>query len=164
MLDFRDPDRFTTGTVGDPGARVFYLQAVEDSRVTTLRLEKQQVQALADSLAGILADLAEPDEPRPSQLDLVEPVEAEWVVGAMGVAYDEPADRILIAAQELDPDADEDDEEDAENLATARFFLTRSQALAFVDHARDVVAAGRPTCRFCGQPRDPATHVCPRMN
>jgi 5-methylcytosine-specific restriction endonuclease McrA len=27
-----------------------------------------------------------------------------------------------------------------------------------------VVAAGRPTCQFCGQPIDPDGHICPRSN
>ena len=30
---FRTPDRFVAGTVGEPGDRVFYLQAVHESRV-----------------------------------------------------------------------------------------------------------------------------------
>ena len=30
---FRTPDRFVAGTVGQPGNRTFYLQAVHDNRV-----------------------------------------------------------------------------------------------------------------------------------
>ena len=45
-----------------------------------------------------------------------------------------------------------------------RLFLTRSQARGFCDHAGEVVAAGRPACVFCGRPKDPDGHICPRMN
>jgi uncharacterized repeat protein (TIGR03847 family) len=42
--------------------------------------------------------------------------------------------------------------------------VTRSQAAAFCERADDLVAAGRPTCSFCGFPIDPDGHPCPRMN
>src|SRR5436190_152916 len=41
-----DVDLLTTGTVGPPGQRVFYLQARQGNRVLSLRLEKTQVAAL----------------------------------------------------------------------------------------------------------------------
>lgn len=167
-LDFPTPDRFTTGTVGPPGQRVFYLQVGEGGRVATFRLEKQQVMALADSIEGLLTDLADAAEEPAPPLDLVEPIVPEWVVGAMGVGYDESGDRILVAAQELVPEVDEEtalaDLADPDAAGTARMFLTRAQAAAFVDHAREVVEAGRPPCPFCGRPLDPAGHACPRMN
>ena len=56
-FDFDEPDHFTAGTVGEPGHRIFFLQAAQAGSVATLRLEKQQVAALAEYLAGILADL-----------------------------------------------------------------------------------------------------------
>ena len=40
---FRSPDRFVAGTVGEPGDRAFYLQAIESSRTISVLLEKQQV-------------------------------------------------------------------------------------------------------------------------
>ena len=51
------PFVFTAGTVGEPGHRVFYVQAQGDGQVVTLKLEKQQVGALAEYLSGLLADL-----------------------------------------------------------------------------------------------------------
>lgn len=169
-LDFRMPDRFTTGTVGDPGQRVFYLQVAEDARVATFRLEKQQVAALAESLEKLLLDIPVPDEP-PGGLELVEPLIPEWIVGAMGIGYDEDDDRILIAAQELRPEGDEPDDDvddfvgaDEDAPGTARIMITRAQAAAFVGHARTVVEAGRPPCPFCGRALDPDGHACPRMN
>jgi uncharacterized repeat protein (TIGR03847 family) len=160
MSDFElDPVRFTTGAIGPPGERVFYLQGMQGSDVVSLRLEKQQVAALAQYLRGALSDLPviEADDV-PTEMGLIEPVIAEWVVGTMAVAYEQGEDRIVLQADELV------DEEAGEVGAHARFRLTRGQALAFCDHAESVVAAGRPPCPICGRPLDPDGHVCPRSN
>ena len=71
--DFEAPDFFTTGTVGQPGRRVFYLQAREKGELVTLKLEKEQVGALAEYLAKLLTDLPKPG-PLPSDMALLEPV------------------------------------------------------------------------------------------
>ena len=157
-FDLREPDRFTAGAVGEPGARVFFLQAVEGTQVVSLRLEKQQVGALGLYLQGVLNDLpVVPETERPAAMDLVEPVVAEWVVGTLGVAYDTESDRIVLQADEL---VDEDEEDGS----LARFHLTRAQVVAFCELAETLVAAGRPPCPICGQPMDPDGHVCPRSN
>jgi len=157
-FDQREPDRFTAGAVGEPGARVFFLQAVEGTQVVSLRLEKQQVGALGQYLQGVLNDLpVVPVTERPSDMDLVEPVVAEWVVGTLGVAYDTESDRIVLQADELVA-------EDEEDGGIARFHLTRAQVVAFCALAESLVAAGRPPCPICGRPMDPDGHVCPRSN
>ncbi len=158
----REPDRFTAGAIGEPGARVFFVQGVQGDQVVSLRLEKQQVGVLAQYLQGVLADLPViPLAERPEDLDLVEPVAAEWVVGAMGVAYDEADDRIILQAEELVDEEEGDEEEEGD---TARFHLSRAQVIAFCEHAEELVASGRPPCPICGQPMDPDGHVCPRSN
>jgi uncharacterized repeat protein (TIGR03847 family) len=159
------PERFTAGTVGPPGQRVFFLQAVEGTHVVSLRLEKQQVAALAEYLAGILADLPAIEDIGDDPTDLVEPVVAEWIVGSLAVAYEESDDRVLIVAEEL---VNEDDDEGAGGVATspatAHFHLTRTQVANFVANAVELVMAGRPTCPFCGHPMNPEGHTCPKSN
>ncbi|MCX6493456.1 MAG: DUF3090 family protein, partial [Rhodococcus sp.] len=54
---FRTPDRFVAGTVGEPGDRTFFLQAVHDARVVSVALEKQQVQVLADRMGLLLEEV-----------------------------------------------------------------------------------------------------------
>jgi len=160
-------DVATAGTVGPPGKRVFYLQFRQDDAVVSLRLEKQQVAALADHLAGMLDDLPQPETvPHPDALALVEPVEAAWVVGSIGLAFDADLDRIVFLAEEV-VTVDEEGEPDAAALEqrgrlTARF--TRAQAAALVERGRALVAAGRPPCPLCGRPLDPDGHICPRSN
>ena len=161
-----DPvDRFTAGAVGEPGERVFYLQAVGGGEVMTLKLEKAQVAALARYFAELLSDLPSPAPGEvPSDLELIEPVIGDWVVGQLAVAFDEGSDRMILRAEEL---VVEDEEEGAgtEVLgASARLVLSRSQVHGFVVRAAMLVAAGRPACPLCGLPMDPEGHVCIKTN
>jgi uncharacterized repeat protein (TIGR03847 family) len=157
--EFSAPDLFTTGAVGEPGQRAFYLQARGDGVLCTLKVEKQQIAALAEHLAGIMEDLPAPGpEDQPAGLDLVWPALADWTIRALGVAWDEEADRVVLVAEELVPEEEEADS------ASMRLRVTRGQVAAFVAHARELVAAGRPPCPICGGPIDPEGHVCPRSN
>ena len=176
-FDLGEVDAFTAGTVGSPGQRVFYLQARGNGQVVTVKCEKQQVAALGQYLERLLQDLPAPTEgPRPTTLELIGPDEVAWIVGQLGVAWEANLDRFLVTVEELDEsalDAEEQGEEEDEpstaedailDLGQLRFELTRGQALAFAARATELVAAGRPVCRFCGHPMDPDGHPCPRMN
>lgn len=154
-FELPEVDHLTTGTVGPPGQRVFYLQARAGGQVVSLKLEKGQVAALSAYLAALLADLPTvEDEDR--DMSLVEPVVAEWVVGSMAVSYSPETDRVLLVAEEL--------VEEGEEAATLRVSATRAQVAALSRWGAEVVAAGRPPCRLCGQPLDPGGHVCVRLN
>jgi uncharacterized repeat protein (TIGR03847 family) len=170
-FELSSPDYFTIGAVGVPGQRVFYLQGREARRVVTLKVEKEQIAALADYIAGVLAKLPEPGTVA-TDLPLLEPVEAEWAVGALGLGYDETSDRVVVIAHEaVEQEPEEEDGEEATKEsaeapegATARFLITRAQAAAFAERARALVRAGRPICPMCSQPKDPSGHACPRSN
>jgi len=154
-LDLGDLDRFTVGTQGPVGERVFLLQCRSGGTLVTLKAEKQQVSVLAEYLGRLLAELDRPADP-PVDLELEEPTDPRWVIGTLGVSYDESTDRIVLVAEEL---ADEDEEGDM-----ARFTVTRAQAAAFAIRATTLVEAGRPPCPLCGGPLDPSGHLCPRTN
>ena len=156
-VTFDAPDLFTCGAIGEPGQRVFYLQAREASDLLTLRMEKQQVAALATYLAGILADLA-PDalETATASPELVAPVEEDWVAGSLAIGIEADGDRVLVVVEELT-------EEGVEG-ASARVLVDHLQAAGFVPRAEQLLAAGRPTCALCGRPMDPDGHRCPRRN
>ncbi|KAA0234181.1 MAG: hypothetical protein JJLCMIEE_01910 [Acidimicrobiales bacterium] len=158
-FDLGEVDDFATGALGEPGSRVFFLQAVRDNLVVTLRLEKQQVSTLADYLQGVLTRMGVMmDTPHEAMPELREPIVAEWVVATLGIGHDESSDHLVIVAEELIPESVE------KEAATARFLLGPEQALAFVEGARRVVAAGRPPCPICGHSMNPEGHVCPRSN
>ncbi len=160
-FDLEAPDHFTAGAVGPPGQRVFYLQGRERSTLVTLRCEKEQVRALADWMAGLLA--RRPATAPGISPDLLEPVTAAWTVAFLGAGYDEANDRVLVEATELVED-DGEEGESARAPAVARFRISRTQAAAFVERARALMKAGRPTCPMCRRPVEPGGHVCPRSN
>jgi uncharacterized repeat protein (TIGR03847 family) len=166
------PDRFTAGTVGPPGQRTFYLQARDARAMVTLKVEKEQVAALAEYLAGLLARMPVDTAEVPHDLDLLEPIEPMWAVASIAVGYDGATDRILVVANEVaEEDDDEEEHESAQpappdepSAAAARFSITRPQAAAFVVRAQALMQGGRPVCPLCSQPKDPEGHVCPRTN
>ena len=155
-FEIPEVDHLTTGAIGPPGQRIFYLQARHGEQVVSLRLEKAQVAALVAYLAGMLSDMPPPDEIPSTGMELIEPLVAEWVVGSLGVTYDEDADRVVILAEEL--------VEEGEEGARVRISATREQIAALSVRGAEAVAAGRPPCPLCGQPLDPEGHTCPRLN
>jgi uncharacterized repeat protein (TIGR03847 family) len=173
---FRQPDRFVAGTVGEPGDRSFYLQASEDVRQVSVLLEKQQVAVLAERVGSLLDEVsrqfgAEVPDAAPDDLidtePLIVPLEEEFRVGTMGLGWDSESQAVVIEL--LAVTEDEVDESvvlgDAEEGPDAlRVFLTPAEARAFAHRAERVVDAGRKPCPLCGQPLDPAGHVCPRLN
>jgi uncharacterized repeat protein (TIGR03847 family) len=159
------PDHFTAGAIGRPGQRVFYLQARQRGAVVTLKCEKEHVAALAEYLAGLLAKLPGGPTPATDAASLLEPVDPAWAIGSIGVGYDDDRDRVIVVASEQAAEPEEEETAAAAaDPASARFALTRAQAAAFVERARALVRAGRATCAMCGEPKDPAGHVCPRAN
>ena len=166
-FELPEVDHITTGTIGPPGQRVFYLQAAQSGQVVSLRLEKTQVAALVRYLGTVLSDLPPPDD-LPAAADLIEPVVAEWVVGALGISYDEGTERFVLEASELVPEDAEDEAgeagEEGHQAAVARFGASRAQMAALALHGAAVVAAGRPPCPLCGQPLDAEGHVCARLD
>lgn len=151
-FDIDDADHVTVGALGEPGHRVFYLQAGP----YTLKVEKQQVTVLAQALSELLSDLPSPGE-IPAAPELAGFAEPDWIVGGMQLAYDQDDDRVVIVAEELVT-------EEGGDAATGRVRMTRQQAAALIARSEELVEAGRPPCPWCGYPLDPAGHSCPRTN
>jgi uncharacterized repeat protein (TIGR03847 family) len=170
LFFFDPPERFVAGTVGEPGDRTFYLQASGNGRTVSVVLEKLQVRVLAERLEDLL-DAVQTSAAETGVLDdtapLDVPVEEEFRVGSMGLAWDADTERCVVEAlAQYDEDEDEveplsDVEEGPDAL---RVRLPMPMARAFVRRALRVVAAGRPPCPLCGLPLDPTGHVCPRQN
>lgn len=170
---FERPSRFVAGTVGTPGERTFYLQAADGRRVVSVALEKQQVAVLADRLEQLLDEVVTRTGTALPAADfdtdaLEQPIDEEFRVSAMGLAWDGDQGLIVIEAQAPTEDADVAEEtllEDVEEGPDAlRVLIEPRRARAFVERARKVISAGRPPCPLCGQPLDPAGHICPRQN
>jgi len=160
---FDSVDRFVAGTVGQPGERAFFVQAKSGSRLVTVALEKAQVAALTQRLEMVVNDLRKNGIPRhissetrdDAPLDL--PIEAEFEVGAISMAWDETQSLMIVELFEIAPE-----EEEPENLL--RVSLNLSECEAFVKRSKALIGAGRLPCPFCGIPIDPQGHLCPRAN
>jgi uncharacterized repeat protein (TIGR03847 family) len=174
---FDPPERFVAGTVGQPGDRTFYLQASGGGRVVSVALEKVQVAVLAERLEELLAEVrrrgvGEVPVTVPRELEdtapLDAPVEEEFRVGTMGLAWDGDDDKVVVEAlaqQEADTEVEVEPLSDADEGPDAvRVRITAEAARAFVVRAQRVVAAGRPPCPLCSLPLDPEGHICPRQN
>ena len=173
---FRQPERFVAGTVGEPGDRSFYLQAIQEARTVSVLLEKQQVSVLADRIGALLQEVArrfgsddDPSDEEPgTDLDpLAVPLEEEFRVGTMGLGWDAESRSIVVellavTEEEVDESVVLDDTEEGPDAL--RVFLSPVQARAFADRAERVVSAGRPPCPLCAEPLDPTGHICPRQN
>jgi uncharacterized repeat protein (TIGR03847 family) len=155
-FNFSDPTGIGVGAIGEPGARVFYLQARTDDQVVSFKVEKHQVAQLAAWLVSELSLMERPEDDAPPAI-LHEPVEPVWTIGPIGVAYDAEADRFLIEASELLM------EDAVDEPAMARIRITRAQATALAVHGMAAVSAGRPPCPFCDLPLSDE-HICPRSN
>ena len=163
-LELNPVSRITTGAVGPPGKRVFYLQARKDRELVTLIIEKHQVQSLAVGLEEFLDELSDrlPDLPEASadynqdEMELEQPLDPIFRVGQIGLSYDEESDRLVLVARQLDSEG--------QGSEVVRFWCTRSQLRAMCLWGIEVTSQGRPICGNCGEPKDPEGHFCPKSN
>jgi uncharacterized repeat protein (TIGR03847 family) len=190
VYEYDPPDRFVAGTVGQPGSRTFFLQARTGTRLTSVALEKTQVSVLAERVDELLDEvlrrsagaapvpaLAPVEAEDNGPLDT--PIEEEFRVGTMSLAWDGDSQRVVIecfaegtptddeaaeAAEAAEVADDEILDDDADPGAVLRVTLSGASARAFAKRALAVVAAGRPPCPFCAGPLDPEGHICPRAN
>ena len=162
--EFTEPDRFVAGTVGEPGERAFFIQLRSQSRLFSVAVEKAQVQAISTRLEIMVAEVRKANPllmVEKSQIDdapLESPVDAEFQIGAMSLAWDEESKFICVQLFEL-----EDDEEDFEG-EVVEINISLTMAISFSARSKAVVNGGRLPCPFCGIPIDPRGHLCPRAN
>jgi uncharacterized repeat protein (TIGR03847 family) len=171
------PERFVAGSVGQPGDRTFYLQAVSTGRTTSVVLEKFQVSLLAERIDELLDEVlrrtsGDPTIPAAAPAALKDdgpldlPLTEDFRVGAIALAWDSDGDKVVIEAQEESEDPVEPlaDDVPADGPGVLRVRITPAAARAFAERAASLVAAGRPPCPLCGLPLDASGHICPRQN
>ena len=162
---FDKPDRFIVGTIGAPGEREFYFQIRQGNVLVSLATEKSQAAALAERVTTIIREIkksaplsavkAAPIDDQPLEL----PLDSEFVVGAIGIAFDPSLLEIEISFR-----AEESEDGEDESGLVVEIHLDLSMALGFAQRTMALVAAGRPLCPFCISPIDPRGHLCPRAN
>jgi uncharacterized repeat protein (TIGR03847 family) len=184
---FDPPERFVPGTVGEPGARTFFLQARTGAQVTSVALEKQQVQILGERVAELLDELIQSEDaqstiPAMTPVALIDndpleqPIQEEFRAGTITLSWDADDERVVIEVfpvaeieVEIPAEAAEQElidlpivEPEPEEVLLVR--LPAAMARSFAARAESVVAAGPATCPLCGGPVDVDGHLCPRAN
>jgi uncharacterized repeat protein (TIGR03847 family) len=185
IIDFDAPERFAPGTVGEPGDRMYYLQAVQGKRVVSVMVEQEQVAILAERLLTIIDELerrglaaidAGPAG-RPDDGPLQTPAREEFRVGTMTIAWDDDVDQLVVEARSMTfdagagesalRDADEADDEIFDDAPIGpdvlRVRLTPFMAQRFARRAGHVAEEGRPTCPLCGASIAPTGHLCAHL-
>ena len=175
VLLFDPVERFVAGTVGQPGERTFFIQARYGARLISVSCEKVQVQALADRLAYMLREIKQSNPTisitrlQRDDAPLDTPIEEEFRIGVIGLAFDSERELIQIDLQEVsEGEQEESDFIDVDDLSSdqdiLRVLISPSMAEQFSKRALSVVNAGRQPCPFCGGPIDIRGHLCPRAN
>src|ERR1700759_2202530 len=104
---FDPPERFVPGTVGEPGSRTFFLQGRAGAQVTSVALEKQQVQNLGERVAELPDERIQSEEPsttlpartRVGLVDndpLDQPIQEEFRAGTITLSWDAGDERVVI--------------------------------------------------------------------
>jgi len=166
-IDVDPCDHITADAIGNPGQRVFYMQAYQEQRTITILIEKAQLQSLAIGVEQFLSqinqqnpDLEEvADEFNEEQMRIRPPIDPLFRAGEIGLGYDKDRDRVIIFTKELLTE-----EADPDSAAQIRFWATRSQIRKLARWSADVINRGRPICSQCGQPMEPTGHFCPKKN
>ena len=155
--DLGPAERFAAGAIGEPGSRRFFLVATVDGVDHAVLAEKAQVAALAARGVEILLD-NEVDSDDGAVERLVEaglefddPGDGRFRAGDITLGLT-PAQLIIVTI------------EDAESEQGMRFMISPEQFRAMARVALQVVAAGRPMCRWCNLPMNPEGHECPARN
>ncbi len=168
-IDLDPVQHITADAIGQPGQRVFYLQAWRESDVQpiTIIIEKVQLQTLSAGIEQMLTEVANQNAERsvPSaefeeeKMRITPPVDPLFRGGEMGLGYDSDRDLIVILAREIVVEGS-----DPEEASVVRFWCNRQQARQLASWSDEVVNRGRPICPLCGQPMDPGGHFCPKKN
>ena len=156
----------TTDAIGEPGNRVFYIQANGENGLVTLLIEKLQIQTLAVGVEQFLAEVETryPDlSPAVSNYDeekmhIIPPVDPIFRAGELGLSYDVEKDKMILVVREALPEGSE------KEPLLIRFWCTRTQIRSLCTWGIELSNRGRPVCPQCGEPMDPAGHFCPKKN
>jgi uncharacterized repeat protein (TIGR03847 family) len=175
VIELDGVDALGAGAIGEPGQRVFYIQADKSDARLTVVVEKEQVALLAEEAVAFLdrIGLEYPEEPaesatlHPSAAQVTEPAVPLFRARMIGLGFEPDRKLVLLELRERADDEDDpapapgDGEDDG---YVARIFATRAQVRAMAARGAEAVSGGRPLCQLCNFPMDPEGHICPRWN
>jgi len=154
--------------LGVPGQRTFRLLVAASGNNAQLWIEKEQLQALVEAIARMLAEIdmergqtvrpTKEPEPNIKPADFPPTPEIELFVGQLGMRYD--AQRDIVALEAYDRNSPE------EEIPVLRCLLDREQIEKLQQNGTEVISGGRPRCPLCGTPLSNTgmPHFCPPTN
>lgn len=155
-------------SVGVPGQRTFRLLVATQQVSAHMWLEKEQLQALDEALARLLAEIdaergvgivrREETTAIPKPDDFPATPDLEIYIGQLGLRYD--TQRELIGLETYERGAEESEP------PAVRCLATRKQMESLHESIGEVISSGRPRCPFCGAPlsNQGMPHFCPPTN
>jgi uncharacterized repeat protein (TIGR03847 family) len=174
--DFGQVDLLDAEAIGKPGRRRFRLFARARGRTAGLWIEREQMQALADAIDQVLAQIAggevfrnllppEAGEVPGAPADFPDHPDIEFQIGELSLGYDERDNALAVLATPLEL-VEEGGEMRARRSEEPGFAarLNRDQATTLSQHILSILSAGRPRCNLCGAPLGPEPHACPKQN
>ncbi|HEY7350280.1 MAG TPA: DUF3090 family protein [Ktedonobacterales bacterium] len=174
--DFGRADLLDAEAIGRPGRRRFRLFVRAGGRTAGLWIEREQLQALADAIDQVLAQLAGGDVLRNLILSQTSEVpgappdfpahpDIEFQIGELSLGYDERDNLLAVLATPLELLEEEGEtraQRSSEPGFAARF--SRDQASTLSQHIQSILTSGRPRCALCGAPLEAEPHACPKQN
>ena len=166
-IDVKPVLHITTDAIGEPGKRVFYVQAKSEDETITILVEKIQIQTLAIGVEQFLTELQErfPDLEQAEsdfveeEMRIIPPVDPLFRAGELGLAYEQEEDNLILVAREnLSEDVP------LEEARMIRFWCSRTQLRTMCRWGMEVVGKGRKICPLCGEPMESEEHFCVKKN
>ena len=108
-IDVDPCDHITADAIGQPGQRVFYIQAFQDQRTVSVIIEKTQLESLAIGVEKFLSQVSKQNPALPEASgDYMEegmrihpPLDPLFRVGEIGLGYDRDRDLVVVFVKEL---------------------------------------------------------------
>jgi uncharacterized repeat protein (TIGR03847 family) len=166
-IDLKPVLHITADAIGEPGKRVFYIQARGEDQTITLLVEKIQIQTLAIGVEQFITELIQrfPELPdadsdyTEEEMHILPPVDPLFRTGELGLAYEQEGDYLILVARENMTEGMEISE-----TRLIRFWCSRSQLRTMCRWGMEVVGQGRKVCLLCGEPIEAEPHFCVKKN
>lgn len=156
----------TVDAIGEPGQRVFFLQAKDEDQTLSFIMEKVQVESLSVAISRLLAEVSK-KKPIVDEQDFLfdeepmhihPPVDPMFRIGEMGMAFEEEDQKVVLVVQEV-----YFGDVTAENARKIALRCSPRQLAALSTWAMALVTRGRPICPYCNEPME-KDHLCPKKN
>lgn len=158
-VDLPEVQRATIGAVGEPGARVFLLQAQHAGEQFTFVIEKTHALSFGQADRAMAIQLGPPKRtqgPGEVAMELDATQEPLWRVGQIDLNYDNDTNKVNMVLHEATPEETQG--------RSARIALSRGEFSSMAQKGIEVASQGRPVCPQCGNPMDPDGHWCVASN